>query len=141
MKAASTGNRDMAAITRGKWYDAISDVRGPVEDDPHAKVCHPVVTDFAQISINTVLGNITTRLPDVRAVLAEIGQKLTKLPPPPPTATSPSAPWTSHHAPRGRRGAAGNLVVDELKASVGNVAALLPFITDLKNFALKQPFI
>jgi hypothetical protein len=131
----------MAAITRGKWYGAISYVRGPVEDEPHAKGCRQFVPDFPQISVNPILGNITTRLPDAQAVLAEIGQNLTKLPPLPPTATSPSTPWSSRHAPRGPRGVAGNLLIDWLKASVGNFAALLPFITDLKNFADKQTFI
>jgi hypothetical protein len=49
------------------------------------------VPDFAQISVNPVLGNITTRLPDAQAVLTEVEQKLTKLSPRPLTATSPSA--------------------------------------------------
>jgi hypothetical protein len=44
------------------------------------------VLDVAQISANPILGNITTGLPGTRIVLAEIGQKLTELHPPHPTA-------------------------------------------------------
>jgi hypothetical protein len=44
-------------------------------------------------------------------------------------------------ANKSRKGLAGSLVADELKASVGNSDALLPLITDLNSFTIKQHFI